>query len=80
MSKPDDIPQKVWDDAYRVLVALMRGDLSAVQGKTANVDLEAISRALLAAKAEEREACALIADNHLVPYRRIASAIRARTP
>ena len=58
MSKPDDIPQDVWEAAYAVLVKLMRGALATVNGKTAMQDIETIARAIMA----EREACAAIID------------------
>jgi hypothetical protein len=50
MGKPDDIPQDVWDKVAE-LVWSPKDD-----------DFTAIARAILAAKAEEREACAQLAD------------------
>lgn len=91
MTKPDDIPQDVWDRA---------DDLAfydpATEGRDGSLNRyklrEAIARAIMAAKAEEREACAGIADAELLRNRdgevciidenacpsRIAAAIRNR--
>lgn len=50
-SKPDDVPNSVWVSA-----------LNAGKSATDNDGFVRIARAILAAKAEEREACAKIAD------------------
>jgi hypothetical protein len=70
MSKPEDIPQDVWDTAIRV--ATTSEFTERVKG---------IARTILAAKAEEREACARIAedqDGGAIECEQIASAIRKR--
>jgi hypothetical protein len=67
MTKPDDIPQGVWDRA---------DDLSfydpATEGRDGSLNRyklrEAIARAIMAAKAEEREACAQMATNKANEY------------
>lgn len=55
MSKPDDIPQEVWDTAIGLSDACYR-DFSPIGGA------RAISRAIMA----ERERCAKHADSYLV--------------
>lgn len=57
MSKPDDIPQDVWDAACRAW------DSTDFPGR------EMTARAIIAAKADEREACAQIADDAGNPYK-----------
>lgn len=60
MSKPEKIPQYTWNAAVRCAETALRnlpddhGDMS--------FEIATIARAILAAKAEEREACAQIAD------------------
>jgi hypothetical protein len=59
MSKPEDIPQDVWDsaglEAMKFVDWLGRGDLDSDAEHVLTVS---ISNAVMAAKAEEREACA----------------------
>lgn len=61
MSKPDDIPQDVWDKAFHEMdchcPAVMFGDDTLQHSVNT-----AISRAIMDAKAEEREACACRVD------------------
>lgn len=63
MSRPEDIPQDVWDAAIRCAATALRnlpddhGDVS--------FEIATIARAILAAKAEERAACALICDEEI---------------
>ena len=77
MSKPEDIPQGVWDKA--VVIA------DASEPST-----ETLARAILAAKAEEREACAgwhdhnaeaaaAVDDPYAAWHRANAAAIRSRS-
>lgn len=61
MSKPDDIPKDVWDAARNVEIV---GDFS-FDGQSSGVreqqeTAENIARSIMAAKAEEREACAQV--------------------
>lgn len=60
MSKPNDIPQDVWDRSLSAFDEMCR----VVEGSD---DREIIARAILAAKAEEREACAVKAEQY--PFR-----------
>lgn len=65
MSKPEDIPQDVWDAAWNVEVV---ADFS-FDGQTGGTieqheTAENIARAILAATLAEREACAEIADGY----------------
>ena len=53
MSKPEDIPQDVWDVADQVLCAFSDRHLR-----------QAIALLIMTAKAEERETCACIADDY----------------
>lgn len=60
MSKPDDIPQDVWDKAGDLAIDLARVGMlsrgaSAVRGVVAHHQ-KAIVEAIMAAKAEERQA------------------------
>lgn len=60
MSKPEDTPQDVWDGAVRLysyLVSPLHDEQIVIH------DTTLIARAIMAAKAEEREACAKIADD-----------------
>lgn len=81
MTKPDDIPQDVWDAAIDALHTDW------------NDPALAMARTILAAKTEEREACACLAEGmrygHLDLYAQevardraddIAGAIRKRSP
>lgn len=64
MSKPDDIPQDVWEVARNVYGSLWaQQSNSEIGGTEREEDVIDIARAILAAKAEEREACAKAADN-----------------
>ena len=54
--KPEEIPQDVWDAAYRIGVDWVENS----QGLA-----EEVASAILAAKAEEREACAQQVANYL---------------
>ena len=53
MSKPEDIPQDVWEAAFETI---------AVGYDNAYIHQEDIARAIMAAKAEEREACAALVE------------------
>ena len=57
MTKPDDIPQDVWDAVY--FLDWVRGD----GWPLALPPKEVAARAIMSARAEEREACAKIADD-----------------
>ena len=57
MSKPEDIPQDVWDRAERHFDDFLR-----CPSETFRPAVQTIARAIMAAKAEEREACAKIID------------------
>lgn len=68
MSKPEDIPQDVWDKS----IALMQGipaDFSWDGFEDAKSNhacaAEEVARAIMDAKAEEREACAAVADEYV---------------
>lgn len=58
MSKPEDIPQSVWEAAFEpgenAYMALKWMDAQAI-----------VARAMMSAAAKEREACAQTADDHL---------------
>jgi hypothetical protein len=60
MSKPDDIPQDVWDAAINAASAAVREDDPGfyITKRATDVLMEASARAILA----ERERCAVIAD------------------
>lgn len=67
LDKPDDIPQDVWDvawdlvcdaEAEKVPYYAMSDEITVAR----KLDTLYIARALMAAKAEEREACALVAE------------------
>jgi len=58
MSRPEDIPQDVWEAAEK---ALMQANIKAHMLAEPTDPLECISRAIIAAKEEEREACAQLA-------------------
>ena len=55
MTRPLDIPQDVWDAALEVFETYLYNGESAQ---------EIIARAILSAKAEEREACAQLIEQH----------------
>lgn len=55
MSKPDDIPQDVWNKAVSALDGSYSYDDEVATGQ--------VARAILAAKGEEREECAKIAED-----------------
>ena len=83
MSKPEDIPQDVWTRALAASVLIF--DRLLDEGRIAVISIEArdqaavpIARAIMAAKAEEREACAAIADDWVGGAEYIANAIRKR--
>lgn len=58
MTKPDDIPQDVWAKAQEVALDIHVDKYGVLDFDGAEI---AISRAILAAKSEEREECAKIA-------------------
>lgn len=60
MGKPDDIPQDVWDLAVRTFAELLTP--FRYEDKEAFADAEHIARAIMAAKAEQREADAKMAE------------------
>ena len=66
--KPADIPQDVWRQARAVFVAYSKVEGAAALLAIANGEYDGYpmitiaARAILAAKAEEREACALLID------------------
>lgn len=67
MTKPDDIPQDVWNEAYGQALLFVQW---LVPTPTDYVQAEHVlavtfARAIMAAKAEEREACANIADSKI---------------
>ena len=79
MSKPEDIPQDVWDAATEAFDQILPFNSHPVTGITI------IARAIMAAKAEEREAClneiSILAGTPLQPQSALAhaySAIRKR--
>lgn len=70
MSKPEDIPQDVWDAA--AIKALEYVEWLIPQPDYVSdsefVLTQVLARTILAAKAEEREACAQVADEHSGPF------------
>lgn len=63
MSKPEDIPQDVWDAAHAIDIDADFSWDSQVNGTSAYIAVrEGIARAIMAAKAEEREACVFLAN------------------
>jgi hypothetical protein len=83
MSKPEDIPQDVWASAENALDDMLCNCLEA-SGTTEQFRIDSITplaRAILAAKAEEREACAVALEDLNVDYRdrfEAAASIRKR--
>lgn len=74
MTKPDDIPQDVWDKASKHVVYTARIAVNEAQQVS-------VARAIIAAKAEEREKCADLAwvqAKQGATHDQIASAIRKR--
>lgn len=57
MSKPEDIPQDVWQKAQDICDSACFPEYWHVQGVVTAVQID-IARAIMAAKAEEQEACA----------------------
>lgn len=84
MSRPEDIPEEVLMAAADV--AIMLPGFPSIEATSDAV--ERIARAIMAAKAEEREACAKLADEERLnpfnsggmdtAFREIAKAIRKR--
>lgn len=84
MSKPDGVTQEAWDAAE---IADLEGWVSSIDGRPANIQ-EIIARAIMDAREDEREACALEMDRRATEnantpatqaaYRNAASAIRNR--
>ena len=65
MSKPEDIPQDVWDAAWNVeVVADFSFDGQTGGTREQHETAENIARAIMAATLEEREACAVIASDY----------------
>jgi hypothetical protein len=62
MTRPDDIPQDVWDAARHALFGSISADAFAVLPFKDVVHMGRCARAILAAKAEQREADAKLAD------------------
>lgn len=80
MSKPEDIPQDVWDEASKADADCQRNSCKE-ESCNGFLCVRALRIAILAAKAEEREACARIAedqDGGAIECEQIASAIRKR--
>lgn len=72
MDKPEDIPQDVWDSAEIALTFLPSPKFSA--------QVTSVARAILAAKAEERDRCIKIAELTESAWEmdgQVSSAIRA---
>lgn len=62
-SRPEDIPQDVWDRAALISEQRFQSKYCPHQFKFLAED---IARAIMAAKAEEREACAAMADKAMI--------------
>lgn len=58
MTKPNDIPQDVWGAALKCAETVCRN----LDYPNVTAEVTAIARAIMAAKEEEREECAKIAD------------------
>lgn len=54
MSKPDDVPQDVWDTASNCILYARRSETYELMDDLD--DIEIVARAIMAAKAEERSA------------------------
>lgn len=76
MSKPEDIPQDVWNVAEAKAIDYLNWFGAALKSDDQYVLAQTIARAILAAKAEEREACAQVADEYQYTY--VARRIRKR--
>lgn len=70
MSKPEDIQQEVWDRATDTFDKILCN--SGYEGSRDD-SIADLARAILAAKAEEREACALLADARWQYYDKMIS-------
>lgn len=89
MTKPDDIPQSVWDEAGRVAKEMARKSMVDPLLPYYISAQPLVARAILSATQAEREACALVAESKATTIRLggisawhgasdIASAIRSR--
>jgi hypothetical protein len=56
MTKPDDIDQDAWEKAHRSIRSMTSRPMSEIDVASA------IARAIMSARAEEREACARLAE------------------
>lgn len=65
MSRPEDIPVDVWDHVERAVVPM-----SILGSEVGNSTVANCCRAIMAAKAEEREACAQILDERAQDFNR----------
>jgi hypothetical protein len=65
MTKPDDIPQDVWNEAYGQALLFVQWIVPAPTDYVQAEHVLAVSfaRAIMAAKAEERKACAVYHDD-----------------
>lgn len=81
MSKPEDIPEEVWGTAFDHMDCHCPEAMMGDDSLQTSVH-RAIARAIMAAKAEEREACVQIVfgsyRNHTARCSRIVRAIRKR--
>lgn len=62
MSKPEDIPQGVWDAVEAMDLNIAVAFATSTAPRAEQMRKSIVARAILAAKAEEREACAAVAD------------------
>ena len=63
MTKPDDIDHDAWEKAIGVELSLFTRVRGAIGDIPNLVAVASIARAIMSARAEEREACAIIAED-----------------
>ena len=66
MTKPDDIDQDAWEKAWSIVSDIQMKDIKdgLPAGWEVFASIDRIARAIMSAKAEEREACAKVALKH----------------
>ncbi len=66
MSKPEDIPQDVWDVAVNLASSLYLNTDDEGRAYIPSDEFPTVARTIMAAKAEEREACATIIQENML--------------
>jgi hypothetical protein len=67
MTKPDDIDQDAWEKAWSIVSDIQMKDIKngLPTGWEVFASIDRIARAIMSARAEEREACAKVADDFM---------------